>query len=243
MEAERQMGKKHWMAALWLAVLLLLGRPEQLLAVPADGDVELPQQRYVALTFDDGPKRETTTRLLDGLRERGASATFFLIGRQIPDQQDLVERMKAEGHQVGNHTWNHIRLGTTADFGVVLQEIQKTDALLQQLLGEGTYWLRPPYGAIQDVQKSRIPVPMVTWTVDSRDWESLDAKTVVQSVLKDVKPNSIILMHDIFPSSVDAALEIVDILQGQGYWFVTVEELLALNGITAESGVLYRIIG
>ena len=98
------MGKKGWVA-LWLAGLLLLGQTEQFLAVPADGTAAISQQRYVALTFDDGPKRETTARLLDGLRERGASATFFLIGRQIPDQRDLVERMKAEGHQVGNHTW------------------------------------------------------------------------------------------------------------------------------------------
>lgn len=108
------MGKKGWVA-LWLAGLLLLGQTEQFLAVPADGTAAISQQRYVALTFDDGPKRETTARLLDGLRERGASATFFLIGRQIPDQRDLVERMKAEGHQVGNHTWNHIRLATTSD--------------------------------------------------------------------------------------------------------------------------------
>ena len=83
------MGKKGWVA-LWLTGLLLLGQAEQLPAVPADGTAALSQQRYVALTFDDGPKRETTARLLDGLRERGASATFFLIGRQIPDQRDLV---------------------------------------------------------------------------------------------------------------------------------------------------------
>lgn len=236
------MGKKGWVA-LWLAGLLLLGQAEQFPAVPADGTAALPQQRYVALTFDDGPKRETTARLLDGLRERGASATFFLIGRQIPDQRDLVERMKAEGHQVGNHTWNHIRLATTSDPAVAAQEIQKTDTLLREILGDGTYWLRPPYGAIQEAQKAQIPVPMVTWTVDSRDWESLNAKTVVQSVLRDIKPNSIILMHDIYPSSVDAALEIVDTLQAQGYWFVTVEELLALNGVAAEPGVLYRVIG
>ena len=191
------MGKKGWVA-LWLAGLLLLGRAEQFPAVPADGTAALPQQRYVALTFDDGPKRETTARLL---------------------------------------------LATASDPAVAAQEIQKTDTLLREILGDGTYWLRPPYGAIQEAQKPQIPVPMVTWTVDSRDWESLNAKTVVQSVLRDVKPNSIILMHDIYPSSVDAALEIVDTLQAQGYWFVTVEELLALNGVAAEPGVLYRVIG
>ena len=130
------MGKKGWVA-LWLAGLLLLGQAEQLPAVPADGTAALSQQRYVALTFDDGPKRETTARLLDGLRERGASATFFLIGRQIPDQRDLVERMKAEGHQVGNHTWNHIRLATTSDPAVAAQEIQKTDTRCGRSWGMG----------------------------------------------------------------------------------------------------------
>lgn len=237
------MGRKRWIA-FWLIGLLFLGQSEGIAEIPAAGEAELAEpEKFVALTFDDGPKRETTATLLDGLRQRGASATFFLIGRQIAENQDLVERMKAEGHQVGNHTWNHVRLGTTADAAVVSQEIQKTDTLLRQILGEGTYWLRPPYGAIQETQKAQIPVPMVTWTVDSRDWESLNTEKVVQEVLKDVKPNSIILMHDIFPTSIDAALRIVDVLQAKGYWFVTVEELLALNGVTAKHGVLYHKIG
>lgn len=243
MEAEWHMGRKRWIA-FWLIGLLFLGQSEGIAEIPAAGEAELAEpEKFVALTFDDGPKRETTATLLDGLRQRGASATFFLIGSQIAENQDLVERMKAEGHQVGNHTWNHVRLGTTADAAVVSQEIQKTDTLLRQILGEGTYWLRPPYGAIQETQKAQIPVPMVTWTVDSRDWESLNTEKVVQEVLKDVKPNSIILMHDIFPTSIDAALRIVDVLQAKGYWFVTVEELLALNGVTAKPGVLYRKIG
>ena len=192
------MGRKRWIA-FWLIGLLFLGQSEGIAEIPVAGEAELAEQeKFVALTFDDGPKRETTATLLDGLRQRGASATFFLIGRQIAENQDLVERMKAEGHQVGNHTWNHVRLGTTADAAVVSQEIQKTDTLLRQILGEGTYWLRPPYGAIQETQKAQIPVPMVTWTVDSRDWESLNTEKVVQAVVSDVKPNSIILMHDIF---------------------------------------------
>ena len=229
MEAEWHMGRKRWIA-FWLIGLLFLGQSEGIAEIPAAGEAELAEpEKFVALTFDDGPKRETTATLLDA--------------RQNAQNQDLVERMKADVHQEGTHTWNHVRLGTTADAAVVSQEIQKTDTLLRQILGEGTYWLRPPYGAIQETQKAQIPVPMVTWTVDSRDWESLNTEKVVQEVLKDVKPNSIILMHDIFPTSIDAALRIVDVLQAKGYWFVTVEELLALNGVTAKPGVLYRKIG
>lgn len=221
-----------------LAVLLWAAGVER--AVPADAPVELPEEkRYIALTFDDGPHRGTTDRLLDGLKERGASATFFLVGEQIEANQDLVERMRAEGHQVGNHTWSHIRLeGAAPD--VISREIEKTDTALKRILGEGSYWLRPPYGLITPGTEAQIGVPMVKWSVDPRDWESRNTEKVVKAVLQNAKPNSIILLHDIYPTSVDAALEIVDTLQAEGYSFVTVEELLALNGITPQAGTMYR---
>lgn len=205
-------------------------------ALPADAAAELPAEvKYIALTFDDGPRRETTERLLDGLRERGASATFFVVGEEIAGNEDLVERMAAEGHQVGNHTWSHVRLTNPETAG---QEIRMTEKALEELLGEEDFWLRPPYGLIDgDVEVS---VPMVKWSVDPRDWESRNTAQVVRTVLRDAGPNSIILLHDIYPSSVKAALEIVDALEEEGYWFVTVEELLRLNGVAPEAGVMYR---
>lgn len=205
-------------------------------ALPADVAAELPAEvKYIALTFDDGPRRETTERLLDGLRERGASATFFVVGEEIAGNEDLVERMAAEGHQVGNHTWSHVRLTNPETAG---QEIRMTEKALEELLGEEDFWLRPPYGLIDgDVEVS---VPMVKWSVDPRDWESRNTAQVVRTVLRDAGPNSIILLHDIYPSSVKAALEIVDALEEEGYWFVTVEELLRLNGVAPEAGVMYR---
>ena len=209
-------------------------------ATPADATAEIPEcQRYIALTFDDGPRKGTTDRLLDGLRERGASATFFLVGEEAAANLELVKRMKAEGHQIGNHTWSHVRL-EDAPKKTAQQEIEKTEALLTELLGPGEYWLRPPYGMISPEMAKQIQVPMVKWSVDPRDWESRDTAKVVQAVLKDAKPNSIILLHDIYPTSVDAALKIVDTLQKEGYCFVTVEELLYLNGITPEPGKMYR---
>lgn len=221
------------------AGLVLLGlRSEE--AVPADSTAEIPvETRYVALTFDDGPREGTTDRLLDGLRERGASASFFLVGEQAAKYPDLVRRMKAEGHQVGNHTWSHVRLeGAPAE--MVCQEVTQTETLLTKLLGEDSYWLRPPYGQVSEEIKSQVKVPMITWSVDPRDWESRDAGKVTQAILRDVKPNSIILLHDIYPTSVEAALKVVDALQAEGYVFVTVEELLFLNGVTPETGTIYR---
>ncbi|MCI8329272.1 MAG: polysaccharide deacetylase family protein [Oscillibacter sp.] len=209
-------------------------------AIPAEGEAKIPAgEKYIALTFDDGPRRGTTDRLLDGLKEREASATFFLIGRQIEGNEDLVSRMAAEGHQVGNHTWNHQRLeGTTS--AVVAQEVARTEAVLEELLGGGEYWLRPPYGQVTAGTEASFGVPMVKWSVDPRDWESRNTEKVTQAILDYAEPNSIILLHDIYPTSVDAALKVVDALQEEGYWFVTVEELLWLNGLQPEAGKMYK---
>lgn len=216
-----------------LLALALLGRERP---VAVTGGAEIPERKYAALTFDDGPKRGSTDRLLDGLRERGVSATFFLIGEQIEANQDLVARMAEEGHQIGNHTWSHQRLDQGA--ADVSEELRRTEEALEALCGPGPYWLRPPYGQVSE--DSAIDVPMVKWSVDPRDWESRDAGKVTQAILENVQPNSIILLHDIYPTSVDAALRVVDILQAQGYAFVTVAELLELNGVVPEPGHLYR---
>lgn len=207
-------------------------------AVPTEGGAALPAgEKYVALTFDDGPRKSTTERLLDGLKERGAKATFFLIGEQIEANAALVTRMAQEGHQIGNHTWSHQRLdGAHPDEAA--QEVERTEAALEALLGGGEYWLRPPYGQVSE--DADFGVPLVKWSVDPRDWESRDAGKVTRAILEHVEPGSIILLHDIYPTSVDAALRVVDQLQAEGYWFVTVEELLWLNGVTPEAGTMYR---
>ena len=122
----------------------------------------------------------------------------------------------------------------------VREEIGRAETLLRELLGGEGYWLRPPYGQITAGTESQITVPMVKWSVDPRDWESRNADKVVETIVNTASPNAIILLHDIYPSSVEAALRVVDTLAAQGYWFVTVEELLRLNGIEAQNGVLYR---
>lgn len=232
------MGKRLWLIVCLAGVALLSWTRQG--SVTVSGPAELPAAcQYVALTFDDGPKAGTTDRLLDGLRELGASATFFVVGEEAEKAPELVERMQAEGHQVGNHTWSHVRL-EGEDTAALLDEVDRTEDFLEDLLGEGTYWLRPPYGKIDTAVAAQISVPLVQWSVDPRDWESRDRAQVVRAVLESVQSNSIILLHDIYPSSVEAALELVETLEGEGYCFVTVEELLRLNGITPQAGALYR---
>lgn len=229
------MWKKGLLFLCLAALMLWAGRERE--ALPADAAAEIPAAKYIALTFDDGPRRNTTEKLLDGLKERGASATFFLVGEEIAGNEDLVERMRAEGHQVGNHTWSHVRL-EDAPADVAAREVSMTEEALRELLGGEGYWLRPPYGLIRE--DTAVSVPMVKWSVDPRDWEKRDTAKVVQAILQEARPNAIILLHDIYPTSVEAALQVVDALEKEGYWFVTVEELLGLNGIVPQAGVMYR---
>lgn len=198
----------------------------------------LAEPKYVALTFDDGPRADTTGRLLDGLLERGAAATFFVIGEQVPCNEDLLQRMKAEGHQIGNHTYSHVRL-LKADKDTVVEEVHKTEALLKEAVGEGDFWLRPPYGLIGSERAKLIKTPMIYWSVDPQDWKLLDKDKVVAAVMDAVQPGDIILLHDFYSTSVDAALEIVDRLQKEGYDFVTVEELFRIQGVEPQPGTLY----
>ena len=139
---------------------------------------------------------------------------------------------------MGSHTWNHVRLqGVSRE--TLQREVGRTEETLEALLGGGPYWLRPPYGAVDAADRELLQVPMIKWSIDPRDWEKLNTAQVKAAVLENAAPNQIILLHDIYDTSVDAALEIVDTLQGEGYRFVTVQELLEANGIQPEAGVLY----
>ena len=232
--------KNTWTLLCLVVLLVILQASAPKSAIPADAYTPLSNQpKYVALTFDDGPHPVTTPQLLDGLAQRGVNATFFLVGTQIAGNEALIQRMNREGHQIGNHTWNHQSLQTAAP--VAFQsEIQQVDAALQQLLGPGEYWLRPPYGQITAEQMKQVNVPLVKWSVDPRDWESRNAETIVSAALDTVQGGSIILLHDIYPSSVEAAFTVIDRLQKDGYVFVTVEELLSLYHIPVQPGVMYR---
>jgi len=147
--------------------------------------------------------------------------------------------MAAQGHQVGNHTYNHTKL-TGSDPSTVLQEINKTDVILRRLLGDGDYWLRPPYGIIDEKYRSLVATPMIAWSVDPKDWKKLNTEAVVKAVIADAGDGDIILLHDCYPTSVDAALEIVDKMQAEGYKFVTVKELFELKKITPQREKIYR---
>ena len=197
------------------------------------------QARYMALTFDDGPSPTYTPILLDGLRARGVHATFFLIGCKIEGKEELVRRMQAEGHQIGNHSYDHAMLQKT-DTRTALADLAECDAVLQRTLGAGTYWVRPPYGLISRAELAGVCAPLVHWSVDTRDWEVLNADRVLDVVLRKADDGDIILLHDCYSTSVEAALRAIDRLSAEGVQFVTVEELFRLKGVEPVCGMLYK---
>ncbi len=181
--------------------------------------------QYVALTFDDGPNPEYTPVLLDGLKERGVKASFFLLGKYVEENQELVRRMVEEGHLVGNHSFNHVIL-SKVPVEEAVAEIEKTNDAIKEVTGESPRYIRPPYGEWNDQLDERIDMEKVLWNVDPLDWKVLDREKVAGHIMTHVRNGSIILLHDSYPSTVEAAFEVIDTLKDQGYTFVTVDELL-----------------
>lgn len=179
----------------------------------------------VALTFDDGPHPYYTAQLLDALKERNVKATFFVIGKQIDGNEKIIERMYKEGHLIGNHTYNHVKLKGLSD-QQACEELLKTCKVLHRITGEYTEYIRPPFGEWNHKLDCKINMIPVMWDVDPKDWKSTNVSKVVKQVVTEVKENDIILLHDYYKTSVQAAIEIIDQLQENGYQFVTVDQLI-----------------
>lgn len=179
----------------------------------------------VALTFDDGPHPTYTEILLDGLKERGVHATFFVTGEHASLHPDIIKRMQQEGHLIGNHTYSHIQL-TDQNRAEFKEQLIKTNEILTNITGESVLYVRPPYGSWDKELEGELNMFPVLWSVDPLDWCTNDSDVVAGRVLHKAQEDSIILLHDYYETSVFAALEIVDQLSAQGYEFVTVEEIL-----------------
>ena len=223
---------------LWGAVLLwTVVSPHK--AQQVDGAVTVEEaEKLVALTFDDGPRLTTTSPLLDGLAERGVHATFFLVGLQIEKYPQVVTRIAREGHEIGIHTYDHVQV-TGLSEQEFRQQLDRCRTLVRDLTGQEEFFFRPPYGLTNENICSWAECPIILWSVDPEDWKDKTVSRIVSCVLDQVKDGDIILMHDIYPTSVEAALWIADALSDRGFCFVTVEQLMALRGVTPQAGALY----
>lgn len=216
--------------ALLLSVIILAG------TLPVS--VSAKSTKLIALTFDDGPSTYTPT-LLDGLKERGAKVTFFMTGHNANNYPSLVKRAWQEGHQICMHSYNHELLTNLSDTQIK-ENLRKTNNALDKAIGyDLRYSLRPPYGGYSDRVLNAVGVPSYYWSVDTRDWESRNADAAYRQFMNAAKDGSIVLMHDIYSTTVTAALRAIDTLKSQGYEFVTVNELLVRRGITPTAGEIY----
>ena len=231
---------------IFLAVLILMGlflkkksdrtqavNSQSVLAVQAE---ELPPR--VALTCDDGPHRIYTRNLLDGLRERGVKATFFVVGENIPGNEDLIRQMEEDGHLIGNHTYDHADISKMSD-EENCRELRKTSELVKQITGHQTAYVRPPFGNWKESMDCRISMISVKWTIDTLDWKSKNVEEIIRKVMQQVSDHDIILMHDIHSSTVDAALQLIPKLIENGYQLVTVSEMAEARDIILENGKVY----
>ena len=178
-----------------------------------------------ALTFDDGPDSRYTPLLLDGLKERNVRVSFFLLGEKVEQYPELVERMQKEGHLVGNHTYHHVQLNKLNETKA-REEILKTNNLIYETTGVYPLYLRPPFGAWKKNLELCVEMLPVFWTIDTLDWKVQNTEKIVRTVQEQIEDGAIILMHDEYDTSVEAALQVVDELKNQGYELVTVDQLI-----------------
>ena len=193
---------------------------------------------YVALTFDDGPSGRFTRRLLDGLAEREAKATFLLCGYRVEQYPEEAARISAEGHEIGLHGYSHDPMCAMTE-AQVSSEIEKTAGLLPG----GVKFLRPPGGKYNQATldaAEKAGLAILSWSLDPQDWATEDTGAIVSAVTEKVRDGDVILLHDMSDSSVNAALRIIDILQARGFRFVTVSELAGLRGMEITPGKVYR---
>ena len=181
----------------------------------------------VAITYDDGPGAETN-RLLDKLKAKNAHASFMVLAPSAEQHPELLKRMKAEGHTIGNHTKSHRQLNTLSP-AQVSQEIDAGNAAIKKATGQSTRWVRPPYGAtnatVDQVTRDK-GVSQALWDVDTVDWKDRNSEHVCSSAVQGARAGSIVLMHDIHPTTVDAADCVIDGLRAKGLEPVSLDRLL-----------------
>lgn len=205
----------------------------------ADGQVQADAtQKLVALTYDDGPS-DHTDRLLDCLEANGAKATFFVVGEQAENFPEALQREDNLGMEIGSHTYDHPYMSQLDSAGLQ-KTLSKNEEVVASIIGHGTKILRPTGGALNDTIRANTNSPLIIWDVDTLDWKTKDVDSILSEIRSQVKDGSIILMHDLYESTVAASEIIIPELISQGYRLVTVSELAELRGVDMQVGEDYE---
>ena len=190
----------------------------------------------IALTFDDGPKAEYGNRIMDALESVNGRGTFFMVGNLVAKYPDEVKRMVSDGHEVANHSYNHDSKLSKKDAATIRSNFDQANAAIQQVSGVMPSLIRLPGGNISDNVRAAVSLPMIHWSLDTKDWKTRNASSIIQTVLSQVKDGDIILMHEIYDSTASAVEQLVPQLTQQGYQLVTVSELIQLRNASVQGG-------
>lgn len=220
-------GQRLWLLCMAFVLLFLYqnGLGEQVAESVSEYVLKKEVPKKIALTFDDGPHPVYTPKLLEGLKERGVTATFFVTGENASLYPELIEQMQKDGHIIGNHTYHHVQLSAVGE-EIFIQELEETNRVLEGILEEEIVYVRPPFGEWTKAIEQEVNMLPVLWDIDPLDWCNGNADQIVKKIITNADDNAIILMHDEYQSSIDAALRVIDTLQEEGYEFVTVDEIL-----------------
>ncbi len=198
-----------------------------------------PDKPMIALTFDDGPYPPVTEELIEFLLKNDARATFFVVGYNADKYTSTIQEAYEKGFEIANHTESHASLvGLTKE--ELHDEVDAINELLNSFGIKGSLYLRPPYGSHDETMEANLSVPMITWSVDSQDWLSRDADSIEKRIIGQCEDGDIILMHDIYQSTLDAVKTIVPKLIEEGFQLVTVSEMFQAKGIETKAGVCYN---
>lgn len=191
---------------------------------------KIKDKKLIALTFDDGPAGKKTEKLLDGLEKHDAKVTFFLIGNKIDGQEELVKKIYNSGHTIGSHTFNHKNLFTVKKDEEILEEIELTNEKIKNIINEDVKFLRPPYGNYNHKILDLVDMSFILWNIDTQDWKVKNAKRISNYIVNNVSDGDIVLLHDIYKSSINGVLKAIEILEEDGYAFVSLEEMEEIRG-------------
>lgn len=199
--------------------------------------VKVCNVKQVAMTFDDGPS-DQTTRLLNFLKQNDIQVTFFLVGNRMNSYSSIVKRQAAEGHEMGYHSYAHSNQPSLSS-SQITSDFNKSNQILKEMTGkEFTVW-RTPGGDYNSRVLSCVPVPHIMWSVDTLDWKNRNSYSVYSAIMNRAKDGSIILMHDLYGTTVDGATQAMKEMLAGDYEFVTVTELLSRNGTPPKAGTTY----
>lgn len=194
-----------------------------------------PKKKLIAFSFDDGPSRKNTEKILKTLNKNNARATFFMLGQNAKYYPDLVKKVEESGNEVAGHSWNHPLLTKLGKKGVKKQMSQMNEAIAS-VTGSDVGLLRPPYGSINRTVKKAVKDPLILWSIDTLDWKTLNADKTAEAILTQAKDGDIILMHDIHAPTAEAVKKVLPKLEKKGFQVCTVSELLEARNITLHAG-------